>query len=162
MIEFMLSRLTMSLCAVIIILTLAPLMYSLPLDENDEGSCSSLEVLVSRFDELSSTPGESKLELTIRDYLMDEDDNFILRKQSLMLICEEGCSVRPFQEGIRIFLASDTSEVEVEEAKLGWASIMVLSKIPTQYGAILEAHIENLEATSDTLAANMSTSSKLL
>lgn len=162
MMEFMLSRLTLSLCAAIVLITLAPLMCSFYLGENDQSSCDSLEALVSRFDELSSSHGEVKLELAIQDYLNDEGDNFILHKRTLTLISSEGSTARPIQESIRIYVSTGSLEVEVEEAKLGWTSKMTLIKGPSQSGAIVEAHIENLEATSVTLAANMSTSSKVL
>jgi hypothetical protein len=162
MLEFMLSRLTMSLCAVIILLTLAPMVYSLPQGEDGLNSFDSLEELGSRFDEMATSPGEVKLELSIKDYLQSESDYFILCQQSLWFVNVDGRSVRSIPDGLRIFMVSGSSNMEVGEARLGWSSIVVLSKRSNLFGVNMEVYIENLDATSNTLAANISTSSRLL
>ena len=58
-------------------------------------------------------------------------------------------------------LATQVS-IEVEEAQLEWASMLSLSKHLARNKVIMEVHIENLEATSDTFSPNLSTSSMLL
>jgi hypothetical protein len=162
MLEFMLSRLTMSLCAVIILLTLAPIVYSLSQGEEGLNSYDSLEELGLRFDELATSPGEVKLELFIKDYLQLESDYFILRQSSLWFVSVDGRSARSIPDGLRIFMVSGSSNIEVGEARLGWSSIVTLSKRSNQFGVNIEVYIENLDATSITLEANISTSSRLL
>ena len=162
MLEFMLSRLTMSICAIIVLLTLAPWAYSLPQAGEVVNSLDSLEELASRFDEVATAPGEAKLELAVRDYLQQEGDRFILRQNSLWFVNKEIQNARPIPEGFRIYVSSGIAEVEVEEAQLEWASMLSLSKHLARNQVIMEVHIENLEATSETFSPNLSTSSMLL
>ena len=162
MLEFLLSRLTMTLCGVIVLLALAPMASSLPLGEDSDIAFDSLRELASRFDEVASCPGEIKLELKVCEYLHDGGDHFTLFKQSLWLESKRGYLAISLATAFRIYLDSARSSIEIEKGELSWGSVITLCKHPVGDGALFEAHIENLEATSDTLSPNRSTSSMVL
>jgi hypothetical protein len=162
MIEFMLSRLTMSICAILVLLTLAPAIWTLPWPMADLVSRSSLDQLASRFQEVANAPGQARLELSMSDYLEREGMHLILRPGGLWLIDNEVQEVQPLPEGFLIFIRCDGAEVRTEHAQLNWATTLTLSKSIASDDVILEAHIENLEATSETASANLSMSFSLL
>jgi hypothetical protein len=162
MIEFMLSRLTMSICAILVLLTLAPVICTLPGPMEDSVLRSSLDQLASRFKEVANAPGKARLELSMSDYLEREGMHIILRPEGLWLVDNEVQEVQPLPEGFLIFVCCDGVDVRTEQAQLNWATTLTLSKSIASDDVFLEAHIENLEATSETASANLSMSFSLL
>jgi hypothetical protein len=162
MIEFVLSRLSMSLCALVVIVTIAPVICSLPWSTEAPNSHDSLEHLVSRFQEVENAPGEVSLRAMLDDYPLREGEHFILRQGSLCLVGPDLQEARSIPEGFEIYVGRYGAEVRVEQVQLDHSSMMTLSKENTEQGTSLKAYIENLEATSETLSLNLSTSSMLL
>jgi len=162
MLEFMLSRLTMSVCAIIVLLTLAPVVCSIPWSTEGTPSRTALEELALRFQEVAIAPGDARLMIALSDYLDEEGEYLVLRQGSLWLMSGAVQEARPLPEGFQIYVPSYSGEIKVEQARLEWASTLTLSKSVIRDMPILEAHIENLEATSETFSAKPFTSSSLL
>jgi hypothetical protein len=162
MLEFLFSRLTMSLCAIMVLFALAPLACSSFISDHGNSPEDALKQLASRFDEVAYSSGEVRLELHVSDYLREGIDYFLLRGQSLWLEGEETCLDCHLPYPFRIYLDSGGSEVELEEARLSRGSTLTLWRNLAGVGAVLEAHIENFDAISDTLSPNISASSKSL
>ncbi|MDD1756123.1 MAG: hypothetical protein LUQ39_04735 [Methanomassiliicoccales archaeon] len=78
------------------------------------------------------------------------------------MVDSEVLEVRPLPEGFLIFVRYNGAEIRADQAELNWASTLTLSKSIASDDVILEAHIENLEATSETASANLSMSFSLL
>jgi hypothetical protein len=128
----------------------------------DPASQTSLDQLASRFQEVANAPGEARLELSMSDYLGQEGEHLILRPGGLWLVDSEVLEVRPLPEGFLIFVRYNGAEIRADQAELNWASTLTLSKSIASDDVFLEAHIENLEATSETASANLSMSFSLL
>ncbi len=161
MLEFLLSRSVMSLCAVIVLLTVAPLAVTIhQYGGNVPGN--SLEELASRFEDIAILPGEARIRIEVRDYLGSESNHFVLYQRSIWLVGPQGRFAHSIPFDCRLFLTSLLYQKEVTEADLDWNSVMTLNKWSDRNGTRIEAHIENFEATSLTFMANLSTSSKVL
>jgi hypothetical protein len=162
MMEFILSRLTMSICALILMLTLAPVLCGLPWSAEPSTSSDTLDRLASVFREVENAPGEALVKLELSDYPIQEEERLLLRKGSIWLIGQGHEEARSVPQGYQILLRQGSGETVVEQAWLDGNALLTLSKTISGEGESLEAHIENFEATSDTRSANPSTSSMVL
>ena len=160
MFELMLSRLVMSICALLVLLTLAPICVQLPSGIAGQ-SIDSLDELESRFEEVAAAPGEAKLAIEMGDYL-EEGDLLFLYPSAISLVRNDGQSSHPLPGEFRITVAHDDDEQLLDKAVLDQYSDLYLSKHRSADGMTLEAHIENLAATSATVSPNTSTSARVL
>ena len=160
MLEFMLSRLVMSICALMVLFAIAPVCVQLP-SEVAGRSDASLDELGSRFEEVAAAPGDATLAIEMSDYL-EEGDLLFLYPSAISWVGNDGQSSRPLPGEFRITMAHGDEERLLEKAVLGRHSVLYLSTQRSAYGITLEAHIENLAATSATFPPNTSTSARVL
>jgi hypothetical protein len=160
MLELMLSRLVMSICAMLVLLALAPLCVQLPSGIAGQPD-ATLDELESRFEEVAAAPGEATLAIEMGDYL-EEGDLLLLYPSALSLVGNDGQSIRPLPGEFRITMAHGDEEHVLDKAVLDQHSSLYLSKHRSADGMTLEAHIENLAATSATFSPNTSTSARVL
>jgi hypothetical protein len=160
MLEFMLSRLVMSICALLVLLVLAPVCVQLPSGITGQPD-ASLEELESRFEEVAAAPGEATLVVEMGDYL-GEGDLLFLYPSAISLVGNDGQSSCSLPGEFQITTEHGDEKHQLDKAVLDQRSCLHLSKHRSEDGMALEAHIENLAATSATLSPNTSTSSRVL
>lgn len=160
MLEFMLSRLVMSICALLVLLALAPICVQPPSGISDR-PYASLNDLGSRFEEVASAPGEATLAIEMGDYL-EEGDLLFLYPSAISLVVHDGQSICPLPVEFQITVDHGDEKHLLDKAVLDQRSRICLSKHRSEDGMALEAHIENLVATSATFSPNTSTSARVL
>ena len=160
MLEFMLSRLVMSICAMLVLLALAPACLQPPSEIVDRPE-ASIDELESRFDEVVAAPGEATLVIEMGDYL-EEGDLLFIYPMAISLVGNDGQSSRPLPEEYRITMVHGDEEQLLDSAVLDQHSSLHLYKHRSADGMTLEAHIENLAVTSATFSPNTSTSARVL
>jgi hypothetical protein len=160
MLEFMFSRLVMSICALLVLLALAPLCVHPP-SETANPPDALLYELESRFEEVVAAPGEATLVVEMGDYL-EEGELLFLYPSAISLVGDEGQSSFSLPGEFQIITERGDKEHQLDKAVLDQRSCLHLSKHRSEDGMVLEAHIENLAATSATLSPNTSTSARVL
>jgi hypothetical protein len=160
MLEFMLSRLVMSICALLVLLALAPICVHPPSGTADPPH-ALLNDLESRFEEVAAAPGEANLVILMADYL-EEGDLLLLYPSAISLVENNGQTSCPLPAEFKITTDNGDEEHQLDKAILDQRSYLRLSKLRSEDGMALEAHIENLVATSATLSPKTSTSARVL
>jgi len=162
LLEFVLSRVTLSICATMLILCLAPWFVGSMEGADDDLEKSSFQELALIFTGATTSPHRLHLEVRISDYLSAEGSFIHLEKGSIWLVRGTERMAQEVPSQFMLFMLKSGIVQEVQSADLTGMSKLTIVREEIDGRPQAFVYIENLDATSCTASAKRSTSSSLL
>lgn len=152
----------MSVCAVVALMALGPVILGPFQSDRAQSLSQGLDELAGCFEDVACCPGEARLLVDVSRFASNDGERFLLREGSLWAISDGQQLARSIPPGFRLLICNEEDRIEVVELVLMPSHTLVLEGHLVQGGRVLEAHIENFDATSETLSAKLSASSLVL
>lgn len=142
----------------VLIVIIVPLLTS-PMDQAEERMArAQLSELADELRRAAWAPYELSIRLGTEDLLRGEGARLRFEKGSIWLVRHDARLAEEVPEDIALFMVSKAGPRQVPQADVLPGGIVLVTRVRDHHGFVTRAYIENFEATSETVAANLATS----